>query len=96
MKKTETVIFKSKRKRFNVELKIKLNGKILYSTKIVKSFGVKIEENVTCQHHINDLSIMVNRDGTLFFKMKNIVDSNILKSIYFVIFVSHLNYWNLV
>lgn len=96
MKKTETVIFKSKRKRFNGELKIKLNGKILYSTKIVKSFGVKIEENVTCQHHINDLSIMVNRDGTLFFKMKNIVDSNILKSIYFVIFVSHLNYWNLV
>lgn len=82
MKKTETVIFKSKRKRFNGELKIKLNGKILYSTKIVKSFGVKIEENVTCQHHINDLSIMVNRDGTLFFKMKNIVDSNILKSIY--------------
>ena len=43
VKKTEMVIFKSKQKKFEGDLKIKLCGKRLYPAKGVKYLGVKIE-----------------------------------------------------
>ena len=41
IKKTEMVIFKSKQKKFEGDLKIKLYGKGLYPTESVKYLGVK-------------------------------------------------------
>ena len=41
------VILKSKQKRLEGDLKIKLCGKRLYTTKIVKYLGVKIDTNLT-------------------------------------------------
>ena len=41
-KKTEMVIFKSKQKKFEGYLKIKLCGKRLYPTEIVTYLGVKL------------------------------------------------------
>ena len=75
VKKTEIVIFKSKRKKFNDIVKIKLSGKRIYppaSVKYpgvkriyppasVKYPGVKIDQNLTWQHHINDLSVKLKR-----------------------------------
>ena len=43
VKKTEMVTFKSKQKKFEDDLKIKLRGKRLYSTESVKYLGVKIK-----------------------------------------------------
>ena len=60
-KKTEMVIFKSKQKKFKGDLKIKLCGKRLYPTKIVKYLGVKIGTNLSWQYHVNSLSIKLNR-----------------------------------
>ena len=45
VKKTETVIFKSKQKKFEGDLKIKLCGKRLYPTESVKYLGLKIDTN---------------------------------------------------
>ena len=47
IKKTETVIFKSKQKKFEGDLKIKLCGKRLYPTESVKYLGVKIDANLS-------------------------------------------------
>ena len=41
VKKTEMVIFKSKQKKFEGDLKIKLSGKRLYPTESVKYLGIK-------------------------------------------------------
>ena len=57
VKKTEMVIFKSNQKKLECDLKIKLCGKRLYPTESVKYMGVKIDTNLTWQHHVNDLSI---------------------------------------
>ena len=53
------VIFKSKQKKLEGDLKIKSCGKRLYPTESVKHLGVKIDANLTWQHHVNDLSILV-------------------------------------
>ena len=45
-KKTEMVILKSKQKKFEGDLKIKLCGKTLYPTERVKYLGVKTDTNL--------------------------------------------------
>ena len=96
LKKTEMVIFKSKQKKFEGDLKIKLCGKRLYPTESVKYLGVKIDTNLSWQYHVNDLSIKLNRANALLFKMRKYVSLKILRSIYFAIFDSDLSYCCLV
>ena len=81
---------------FLVNLKIKLCGKRLYPTESVKYLGVKIDGKLTWQHHVNDLSIKLNRANSLLFKIRKYVSRKILRSIYFAIFDSHLSYCCLV
>ena len=85
-------IFKSKQKKSEVDLKIKLCGKRLYPTESVKHLGVKIDTNLSWQYHVNDLSIKLNRANALLFKMGKYVSLKIIRSIYFAIFDSYLSY----
>ena len=54
------VIFKSKKKNFEGDFKIKLCHKRIYPTESVKYLGVKIDTNLSWQYHVNDLSIPLN------------------------------------
>ena len=60
------VIFKSNQKKFEDDLKIKLCGKRLYPTESVRYLGVKIDTTLSCQYHVNDLSIKLNRANEPF------------------------------
>ena len=86
------VIFKSKEKKFEGDLKIKLCGKRIYPTESVKYLGLKIDTNLSWQYHVNDLSIKLNRANALLLKMRKYVSLKILRSIYFAIFNSYLSY----
>ena len=96
VKKSKMVIFKSKQKKFEGDLKIKLCDKRLYPTESVKYLGVKIDTNLNWEHHVNDFSIKLNRANALLFKMRKYVSLKILRSIYFAIFDSYLSYCCLV
>ena len=90
------LIFKSKHKKFEDDLKIKLCSKRLYLTESVKYFGVKIDTNLSWQYHVNNLFIKLNRDNALPFKMRKYVSLKILRSVYFAIFDSYIYYCCLV
>ena len=96
VKKAEMVIFKSKQKKFEGDLKIKLSGKRQYPTESVKYLGVKTDTNLSWQYHVNDLSVKLNRANALLFKMRKYVSCKVLRSIYFAIFDSYLSYCCLV
>ena len=96
VKKTEIVIFKSKQKQFDGEIKLKLSRKRLFPTDSVKYLGVKIDGNLLWKSHIDYLSVKLNRANALLFKIRNLVNNSILRTIYFSIFESHLNYCSLV
>ena len=68
VKETEMIIFKSKQKKFEGDLKIKLSGKRLYPTESVKYLGVKIDTNLCWKYHVNDLSVKLNRANAFLFK----------------------------
>ena len=80
------VIFKSKQKKIEGDLKIKLCGKRLYPAESVKYLGVKVDTNLSWQYRINDLAV-----NALLFKMRQYVNLKILRSIYFAIFDSYLS-----
>ena len=64
------VIFKSKQKKSECDLKMKLCGKILYPTESVENLGVKIDANLSRQYRVSDLSVKLNRANTLLFKTR--------------------------
>ena len=96
VKKTELVIFKHKKKKLECPVRIKLSRKILYPSNSVKYLGVKIDENLDWENHINDIATKLNRANALLFEIRNYVNFNTLKSIYFAILHSHINYANLI
>ena len=75
------VIFKSKQKKFDDDLKIKLYGKRLHPTESIKYLGVKLDTNLSWQYHVNDLSIKLNRANALLFKMRKYVSLKIFRFI---------------
>ena len=64
------IIFKSKKNKFEEDLKIRLCGKTLYPTENIKYLGLKIDSNLTWQCQVNDLFIKLNRANTLLFNIR--------------------------
>ena len=85
------VIFKSKQKKFEGDLKIILCGERLCPTESVKYLGVKVDANLSWQYHVNGFSIKLNRANAFLFKIRKYVSLKILRSIYFAIIDSYLS-----
>ena len=90
------VIFKHQRKKLDNPIKIKLKWKRLYPSKSVKYFGIKIDENLNWKQHIHGIAIKLNSANALLFTIRNYINKHILRTIYFAIFDSHINYANLI
>ena len=96
MKKSELVIFKHQRTKLDSPTIINLNRKWLYPSKSVKYLRMKIHENLNWKQHIHDIAIKLNRTNALLYTIRNFVNRPIVRTIYFAIFDSHLNYDNLI
>ena len=75
------VIFKSKQKKFEGDLKVRLCGKRLYPTESVKYLEVKIDANLNSKCQVNDLSVKLGRANALLFKIRKYASPKILRSI---------------
>ena len=71
VKKTELVVFKSKRKQFDGEIKLRLSRKTLFLTDSVKYLGVKNNGNLSWKSHVDYLSVKLSRSNALLFKIRN-------------------------
>ena len=71
---TEVVLFKSLRKQTETILKLKLNGKRLYTTDSVKYLGIRIDENLSWHQQINNVPIKLNRANAMLSKVRDFVD----------------------
>ena len=94
--KSELVIFKHQMKKLDSSIKIKLNRKRLYPSKLVKYLGINIDENLNWIQHIYDIAIKLKRANALLFTTRSYGSKYILRTIYFAMFDSHINYANLI
>ena len=86
------ILFKPIKKYLDCQLKLKLNGKRLYQTSLVKYLGIKIDHYLNWQDHVNNIAIKLNKANAMLYKVRQFVNEKTLISIYHVIFDSHLNY----
>ena len=96
IKRTKLAIFIHKNRKLECPTKIKFSRKRLYPSKSVKYLGFKIDENLNWKDKTHDLATKLNRANALLYKIRNYVSFNTLKTIYFAIFNSHINYANLI
>ena len=92
MLQKQVILFKTKHKTCGTDLRLKLSRKRLYKTKYLRYLGIKIDENLNWKVHIHDLASKLNRANAILAKLRHFVNSEILRSTYFAIFHSHLNY----
>ena len=90
--KTEVILFKTKHKPCDTNLRLKLCRKRLCKTKYLRYLGIKIDEKLNWKIHMHDLASKLNRANAILAKRRHFVKSEILRSTYFSIFHSHLNY----
>ena len=90
--KTEILIFRNHNKPLNYDLKIKLDGKRLYPSKYVKYLGILIDDKLNWSHHIKSLVPKLARANGMLAKIRHFVNKESLRSIYFAIFSSLMNY----
>ena len=74
-------------KKIDFALKLKLNGKRLYPTKSVKYLGIKTDESLTWNELINGIAIKLSRANTMLYKVREFVNTRILKLIYHAIVI---------
>ena len=94
--KTEFVIFRSPRKYVDCDIKIKLNGKRLYQSTSIKYLGILLDEHLSWKPHIDELTKKLNHSNSMLAKIRHYVNKNIIRSLYFSLFSSHINYCCLV
>ena len=58
----------------------------------MRYLGIIIDENLNWKIHIHDLASKLDRANAVLAKLRHFVNSEILRSTYYAIFVSHLNY----
>ena len=89
VKKTELVVFKSKRKQFDGEIKLKLSRKRLFPTDSVKYLGIKIDGNLSWKSHIDYLSVKLSRSDALLFKIRNFATCHFQEKLLELLTFSH-------
>ena len=90
--KTEILIFRHRNKPLNYDLKIKLDGKRLYPSKYVKYLGILIDSQLSWSYHVKSLVPKLSRANGMLAKIRHYVTKESLRSIYFAIFGSIMNY----
>ena len=94
--KTEIILFKTSNKNYDADLKIKLCSKRINASSYVKYLGIFIDENLNWKIHINEISTKPVKDNPMLSKLRHFVNKDILLSVYYGIFHSHLAYLCLV
>ena len=90
--KTEFVIFRSPHRLLDHEFKLKIGGKRIFPSNHLRYLGVIIDSNLTFKPQINAIAIKLKRANGILAKLRHYLPKDLLVSVYYALFYSHLNY----
>ena len=90
--KTEFVIFRPKRSKRSERVTLKINRCTIFESNKIRYLGVILDPNLSWKHHIFELNKKLFRGVGMIYKIRNLSDSDVLKSVYFSLFQSHVSY----
>ena len=89
VKKTELVIFRSRKLKIDSSFKFKFDGKRFVLTKSMKYLGVLLDEHLHWNEHISQVKMKLNRAIGILSKLRYNANLSVLKIIYHSPFGSH-------
>ena len=90
--KTDIVIFWSPRKQITIKRNFHLSGQKSRQKTFTKYLGVLIDEHLLFKDHIKFLKQKLNRANGILAKLGHHLPSDILKTVYYSLFDTHLRY----
>jgi hypothetical protein len=89
--KTEIIFFNTPGEKV-AELKIKMNGHRIYTSKNIKYLGIQLDETLNGGSHCETLMKKLRRTNGMLCKARHYINNEDLKILYYAIFSSHLIY----
>ena len=91
--KTEFIIFRPPRKNSDNRFTLKLNRITLYESPKIKYLGLILDKALSWKSHIFELRKKLSRAVGILYKMRSInTPKNVLLSLYYSLFHSHMSY----
>ena len=91
--KTEFIVFRPLRKNFEHRFTLTLNRTTLFESTKIKYLGLILDKALTWKHHIFELRKKLSRAVGILYKMRSIgTPQNVLVSLYYSLFHSHMSY----
>ena len=88
--KTEKVVFRSPTKQIYKNLNFRLSGQKTEPKRCTKYLGVIIDEHLSFNEYMNTLKQKCNRANGILAKLRYYVTADVLKTIYYAFFDSHM------
>ena len=90
--KTEIVVFRLPTKQIYKNLNVRLRGQKIEQKWCTKYLGVIIDENLSFNEYTNTLKQKLNRANGVLAKLRYYATADVLKTIYYAFFDSHMKY----
>ena len=83
IKKTHFIIFKSKKRKLNQTVSIKINEQPIELAKYTKFLGVCIDEELSWKHHIDQVVSKISKMTGIMAKVRHYLSLKTLQTIYY-------------
>ena len=90
--KTNFIIFRGYRKACDHNVTLLLNKKAIEQKTYVKYLGVLIDEHLNWKEQISQITKKISRSVGIICKLRHCMDVSLLRTIYYSLVYSHLNY----
>ena len=90
--KTNFIIFHSRQHSLSKPVNIKIDKEHVKQAKYVKFLGLLLDENLSWRYHQSELRKKLARTSDIFFKIRHLLPTSVLVSLYYSLFASFLQY----
>ena len=90
--KTKYVLFKSRRRKYEISGQLLINESVLESVESTSFLGICIDENLTWKKHINSVCNVLSKKIGLLYRIRHFVSRKILVMLYNAFILPHITY----
>jgi len=96
IKKTNYIIFKTTRKKKNLNISLIMNNQHIRNVKETKFLGIIIDEHLTWKSHIDCIAKKLLRTSGILCKVRHYLDKHHLLTLYYTLAYPYLYYCNII
>ena len=90
--KSKLVIFHSKYKKINQNIKIEIDKTAIKETNYAKYLGVLLDKNLTWNEHIQSINLKISKGNGILYRIRDFVTKPILRTLYYAFIQPYIDY----